>query len=252
MTEKEIVKLWQDNRKEMRCKQWFIDNAPEAVAWAEKNKKHIIVMIKNTSLVAPYSWITGCDFNSPAHIYSTIQNFTLQQERWWYCNDGTGVGLGTASPCKHCVEVPLADLPHVRAQIERHEKGEIDLREWDFRMVKHGETFIGYNGVVSHNFGSKQCVMLFVRKAEAKKVGGWKEYDVTIRDGKYYEVRVGHIPDICSLFEMPSIVGFAGYKFQRKDGSTTDWLFQSGYYESKNEGEPCKCIRVRFYVEDSK
>jgi hypothetical protein len=105
---------------------------------------------------------------------------TIPPERWFYCDDGNYIGLGTASPCEHCLEVQPADLEYVRAQIERHKNGEIELSEWEYRCPNPDEIIIMDNGDIKSYINNIPAIgEAFVRKAEAKKSGGWKEFEVS-------------------------------------------------------------------------
>lgn len=124
-------------------------------------------------------------------------DFTLPQDRWFYSNKGfrliciSGAVQSEPHPSdnlniKHdLIEVPPADLEYVRAQIERHKKGEIDLSKYNLQsFYKEGDTFIfRYGGEQVSKCGLDDCVLMFVRKAEAKKSGGWKEFEVFKREG---------------------------------------------------------------------
>jgi hypothetical protein len=92
----------------------------------------------------------------------------------------------------------------------------------------------------------------FVR-VPVKKGPKFVEYPITCRGGKYYECSVTHVNDICSLFELPSIVGFAGVKFEgiEKDGFRTI-LSAVIYNPDLNEDIPATPIAARFWIEGEK
>jgi len=75
------------------------------------------------------------------------------------------------------------------------------------------------------------------------------EYDIRNVDG-FYLCTVDHICYVAELCDLPSIVGLAGVKFLRPDGTVSDWMFSLGYYFFDEDGEriPCVPVKARFYI----
>ncbi len=168
------------------------------------------------------------------------------KERWFYSNrDHTLNNCNGVCADETCVEVPDSDLEYVRAFIARKD---VDLTEWE---LVAGEAVDWIDSVFGSNLGARinGGKVRFVRKAKPERVQKFVEYPITIRDGHFYECGLVHIPDRCSLHELPSMVGFTGEILFQCSNKTKEW--KSWGHEMtmcSSDGIPYTPIAARFYI----
>lgn len=158
----------------------------------KEKMKHQIQSGKLLCRTKPYGKYVECTHTRMNHElfeYAIDDGEPEVQERWWYCNFYNRLH-NKPLQCASCVEVPPADLQYVSNQIERHQKGEIDLSEWEYRKLVRGEQaqWINpdggtYNGIV----GEYAAMFLrFVLKSAPEKKSGWEEFEVAhAKDGMF-------------------------------------------------------------------
>ena len=189
--EEAIVKLWRDNEQEMRCLVWFEKNHPRAVEWARNNVKDM--------RVGTFFRISGQGRLHSANICYLRPDFKLPEpERWFYNNvDHQLVNRPSPNVIHNDVtkefgwiEVPAEYLKYVKGCIERHNKGEFDLKEYELRRLVKCET-VEWISPKSYKSGIGVVYLYdgtlrFIKKPAAKPE--WKE---VFNNGKIrVEVRV--------------------------------------------------------------
>lgn len=194
-------------------------------------------------------WVSHRDVFGDSFAHRLSPDFHLPAERWFYCNKKRTISddetCGDKSICEGCVEIPAEDVEYVEGLIKLLGDG---LGKYEFRKVKDGDFVLRRDGVEFEKDPMHVTEYAFVRKPA--KEPRFVEYPITVRAGKYYECAVPHIPDICSLFELPSIVGFAGIKYRKGDGTETN--FRDRCVFTQGGKEPATPIAARFYVKESK
>ena len=152
--EEAIVKLWRDNEQEMRCLVWFEKNHPRAVEWARHNWSFMEIRHKGAWQLPWFSQSKSDD----AIILRIRPDFKLPEpEKWFYsinrnqlyrCRGGRadkqdsifGIHCIEDFDSDNYVEVPAEYLEYVKGCIERHNKGEFDLKEYELRRLVKCET----------------------------------------------------------------------------------------------------------------
>jgi hypothetical protein len=83
-------------------------------------------------------------------------------------------------------------------------------------------------------------------KVPVKQEPCFVEYVISKNIDEEYICDVEHREHVKMLYELPSIVGFAGYKFFWEDGTETDWLEDCPFIQP--DGTPATPIAARFYI----
>ena len=93
------------------------------------------------------------------------------------------------------------------------------------------------------------------RKSETKKKSGYEEFDVKVKDGRYYMVNgaenlCGYLPHASiRLDKVMSMVGFSGIKFRFQDGSVSSYINSLCLSEDKAPTTPVS-VRIWIYQEE--
>ena len=196
--------------------------------------------------------IYGCETEAelPIRIGALIRlkaDFQIQEPaRRWYCNELRKLHENSIKVFKGDIEVPASDIEYVRDCLKRP-----DIAEFEYRMTTAGCGYINFYGQVDTQTPYEAMAMRFVRKAKpvAKMVQKFVEYPITIQDGHFYVCGLVHIPDHCSLHELPSMVGFTGEILFQCSNKTKEWkAWGHEMTMCSSDGVPATPIAARFYI----
>lgn len=219
----------------------------EEQEFLKANCKDVIKLFDNGT--APFN---NPDCFSISLVYRLSPDFTLPEpKRWLYSNKNNKLYKydGTSDWPDNCVEVQSPyDLAYVRSVIERKD---LDLSEWEYRLIKSTDTFIAKDGREYSAWDVEKPEYAFIRKSKPEAVAVQKEFDVYVSADKKLRVKdwiIDNTPTLSEAWHYAIDRGM-GMEFvlQKKNGKFVTTYFPNWF---DDDGTPAKCIKVRCSVKE--